>query len=134
MNRQLFLEWFPQIVYNHHQTGPPGAVIFMPPFRDPVQLQFRSAGSRSVSKPLARPCTSAWLQKGKAGSTQRTGADYSTWWNGGLRPLPDFHNMIGILTENRQPDSHSNSVSPRLSSCRMAIARCRSHPQIWHYR
>ncbi len=22
MNRQLFIEWFPQIVYNHHQTGP----------------------------------------------------------------------------------------------------------------
>ena len=21
MNRQLFLEWFPQIMYNHHQTG-----------------------------------------------------------------------------------------------------------------
>ena len=29
MNRQLFLEWFPQIMYNHHQTGPAGAVIFM---------------------------------------------------------------------------------------------------------
>jgi hypothetical protein len=35
MNRQMFIEWFPQIVYNHHQTGPAGAVIFMPPFRDP---------------------------------------------------------------------------------------------------
>ncbi len=35
MNRQLFLEWFPQIVYNHHQTGPAGAVVFIPPFRDP---------------------------------------------------------------------------------------------------
>ena len=23
MNRQLFIEWFPQIMYNHHQTGPP---------------------------------------------------------------------------------------------------------------
>ena len=22
MNRQLFIEWFPQIMYNHHQTGP----------------------------------------------------------------------------------------------------------------
>jgi hypothetical protein len=35
MNHQLFTEWFPEIVYNHHQTGPAGAVIFMPPFRDP---------------------------------------------------------------------------------------------------
>jgi hypothetical protein len=29
----------------------------------------------------------------------RTGANYSTWWNGGLRTITYFHNMIGILTE-----------------------------------
>jgi hypothetical protein len=40
MNRQLFIQWFPQIVYNHHQTGPAGAVIFMPPFRDPFNYNF----------------------------------------------------------------------------------------------
>ena len=40
MNHQLFLEWFPQIMYNHHQTGPAGAVIFMPPFRDPFNYNF----------------------------------------------------------------------------------------------
>ena len=40
MNRQLFIEWFPEIVYNHHQTGPAGAVIFMPPFRDPFNYNF----------------------------------------------------------------------------------------------
>jgi hypothetical protein len=28
-------EWFPQIMYNHHQTGPTGTVMFAPPFRDP---------------------------------------------------------------------------------------------------
>ena len=40
MNRQLFLEWFPQIMYNHHQSGPAGTVIFMPPFRDPFNYNF----------------------------------------------------------------------------------------------
>src|SRR5207248_11112670 len=40
MNRQMFIEWFPQIVYNHHQTGPAGAVIFMPPLRDPFNYNF----------------------------------------------------------------------------------------------
>ena len=40
MNRQMFIEWFPQIMYNHHQTGPAGAVIFMPPFRDPFNYNF----------------------------------------------------------------------------------------------
>ncbi|HET9401954.1 MAG TPA: M14 family zinc carboxypeptidase, partial [Candidatus Acidoferrales bacterium] len=29
INHAMFIEWFPQIMYNHHQTGPTGAVIFM---------------------------------------------------------------------------------------------------------
>ena len=27
VSKLLFEEWFPQIVYNHHQTGPTGTVI-----------------------------------------------------------------------------------------------------------
>ena len=40
INRVLFQEWFPQIVYNHHQTGPAGTVMFAPPFRDPPNHYF----------------------------------------------------------------------------------------------
>ncbi len=40
MNRVLYREWFPQIVYDHHQTGPPGTVMFAPPFRDPFNYVF----------------------------------------------------------------------------------------------
>ena len=36
MNRVLYREWYPQIMYNHHQTGPAGTVMFAPPFRDPA--------------------------------------------------------------------------------------------------
>ena len=39
------------------------------------------------------------VAEGKGGSAMRTGANYSTWWNGGLRTVTYFHNMIGILTE-----------------------------------
>ena len=35
----------------------------------------------------------------KGGSAMRSGANYSTWWNGGLRTIAYFHNMIGLLTE-----------------------------------
>ena len=35
MNNIMYRQWFPQIVYNHHQTGPAGSVLFCPPFRDP---------------------------------------------------------------------------------------------------
>ncbi len=40
MNRVLYTEWFPQIMYNHHQTGPAGTVMFAPPFRDPFNYNF----------------------------------------------------------------------------------------------
>jgi len=38
MNRVMYREWCPQIVYNHHQAGPPGTVLFWPPVPRPVQL------------------------------------------------------------------------------------------------
>jgi hypothetical protein len=34
--RQLYHEWFPQLVYNHHQSGPFPGRIWMPPVEDPV--------------------------------------------------------------------------------------------------
>ncbi|MFB3111826.1 MAG: peptidase, partial [Gemmatimonadales bacterium] len=42
---------------------------------------------------------SRFLAEGKPGTTMRSGASYSTWWTGGLRTTPYFHNMIGLLTE-----------------------------------
>ena len=38
MNRILFEQWMPQIVYNHHQAAPSGTVMFAPPFRDPFKI------------------------------------------------------------------------------------------------
>src|SRR2546421_5283232 len=35
INRIFYQEWFPQIVYNHHQTGPAGNLLFSPPLPDP---------------------------------------------------------------------------------------------------
>jgi hypothetical protein len=37
--------------------------------------------------------------EGKPGYTCRTGASFSTWYNGGLRTTSYFHNMVGLLTE-----------------------------------
>src|SRR5437762_7604063 len=42
---------------------------------------------------------SRFAAEGKPGVTSRSGANYSTWWNGGLRTSPYFHNQIGLLTE-----------------------------------
>src|ERR1051325_10093719 len=40
MSRQLYVEWFPQILYNHHQAGPAGSVVAGPPYRDPFNYVF----------------------------------------------------------------------------------------------
>ena len=98
MNHQLFLEWFPQIMYNHHQTGPAGAVIFMPPFRDPFNYNFDPLIPLGIEL-VGTAMHSRLVAEGKGGSAMRSGANYSTWWNGGLRTVTYFHNMIGILTE-----------------------------------
>jgi len=98
MNHQMFREWFPQIVYNHHQTGPAGAVIFMPPFRDPFNYNFDPLVPLGIEL-VGTAMHSRLVAEGKGGSAMRTGANYSTWWNGGLRTVTYFHNMIGILTE-----------------------------------
>src|ERR1039458_9572741 len=98
MNRQLFLEWFPQIMYNHHQTGPAGAVIFMPPFRDPFNYNFDPLVPLGIEM-VGTAMHSRLVAEGKGGSAMRSGSSYSTWWNGGLRTITYFHNMIGILTE-----------------------------------
>jgi hypothetical protein len=98
MNRVLYREWFPQIVYNHHQTGPIGTVMFAPPFRDPFNYVYDPLVPTSLDLVGAAMHT-RFAAEGKPGVTTRRGANYSTWWNGGLRTTVYFHNMIGLLTE-----------------------------------
>ncbi len=98
MNHVLYQQYFPQIVYNHHQTGPRGAVVFIPPFRDPFNYNLDPLiplGVQAVGTAMQERLAS----EGKGGAVSRSGANYSTWWNGGLRTTAYFHNMIGILTE-----------------------------------
>jgi hypothetical protein len=98
INRIMYREWIPQIMYNHHQTGPAGTVMFAPPFRDPFNYNFHPyavAGIDVVGSMMAE----RFLMEGKPGVTSRRGAPYSTWFNGGIRTTAHFHNIIGILTE-----------------------------------
>ncbi|GLC25871.1 M14 family metallopeptidase [Roseisolibacter agri] len=98
MNRQLFHEWFPQIMYNHHQTGPTGTVMFAPPFRDPFNYQLDPLIVTGLDL-VGAAMHNRFIAEDKGGVTMRRGANYSTWWNGGLRTTVYFHNMIGLLTE-----------------------------------
>ena len=98
MNRVLYTEWFPQIVYDHHQTGPPGTVMFAPPFRDPFNYVFDPLIPSSIDL-IGAAMHARFARENKPGVTMRSGMLYSTWWNGGLRTTAYFHNQIGLLTE-----------------------------------
>ncbi len=98
ISRVMYREWFPQIVYNHHQTGPAGTVLFCSPFRDPFNYEFDPLIPLGIDL-VGSAMHGRFAAEGKPGATMRSGAGYSTWWSGGLRSTSYFHNMIGILTE-----------------------------------
>lgn len=98
MSRQQYVEWMPQIIYNHHQTGPAGTVVAGPPYRDPFNFNYDPLVITSLDG-IGAAMITRLNAEGKPGYTRRSGSVYSTWWNGGLRTTPYFHNMIGILTE-----------------------------------
>ncbi|MEP6911967.1 MAG: M14 metallopeptidase family protein [bacterium] len=133
INRIFYQEWFPQIVYNHHQTGPAGTVLFAPPFRDPFNYYHDPLVPLGIDL-VGAAMHNRFAAEGKPGATTRSGAPYSTWWNGGLRSTTGFHNMIGLLTEsigNPTPVEIPflpNKLLPRADQA-YPIA-----PQKWHFR
>jgi len=96
--RQLFVEWLPQIMYNHHQAGPAGSILAGPPYRDPFNYVFDPLVITSLDA-VGAAMSNRLNIEGKPGYTERAGSVYSTWYNGGLRTTTYFHNMIGLLTE-----------------------------------
>ncbi len=131
--RILYREWFPQIMYNHHQTGPAGAILFAPPFRDPFNYNFDPLVPLGIDA-VGAAMHERLVAEGKPGATMRTGASYSTWWNGGMRTTVYFHNMIGLLTEisgNPTPIEIPLIPDRQLPSGDLPFP---VKPQVWHFR
>jgi hypothetical protein len=96
--RQLFIEWIPQIMYNHHQSGPAGSIVAGPPYRDPFNYVFDPLIITSLDA-VGAAMQNRLNAENKPGFTSKAGSVFSTWYNGGLRTTTYFHNMIGLLTE-----------------------------------
>ncbi len=94
--RQLYHVWFPQIVYNHHQPGPFPARIWVPPFENPVNPNLDPEIVTSLNF-IGEAMKTRFNQEGKPGVV--SGVVYDLWWNGSMRGAPDFHNMLGFLSE-----------------------------------
>jgi hypothetical protein len=133
INRILYREWHPQIVYNHHQTGPTGTVMFSPPFRDPFNYVYDPIIVNTLDQVGAAMHTRFDVE-GKPGVTTRSGSNYSTWWNGGLRTMVYFHNQVGLLTESiGNPTPETIGFVPDRVIARGDLP-FPIMPQVWHFR
>ena len=129
-------EWFPQFVYDVHQMGQTGARFVIPPFFDPPNPRISPSILREVG--LVGYKMAADLQaKGISGVATNT--TFDTWWHGGFRSAPYFHNSIGILSEAASADLMSPAVitKDQLQRSRPArglaspLATDTAHPDAW---
>ncbi len=136
VTKLFWQEWFPQIVYDVHQMGQNGARFIIPPFFDPPNpnippLILREVGA--IGYKIA-----ADLQAAKFAGVA-TNTTFDTWWHGGFRSAPYYHNSIGILSEA----ASANLMSPvyiteeKMRQNRVArglnspLETATNHPQAW---
>ena len=98
INRVLYHEWSPQILYNHHQSGPAGTVFWSPPFRDPFNYNQDPLLVLGLQQ-LGLAIHARMAAESKPGASMRAAGAYDGWWNGGIRNTAAFHNVLAILTE-----------------------------------
>jgi hypothetical protein len=133
-NKVMYREWYPVIMYNHHQTGPAGAVLFAPPFRDPFNYNFDPLIPLGIDM-VGSAIHTRLAVEGKPGAVMRSGAPYSTWFNGGLRTTAYFHNQIGILTETiGNPTPIEIPFVPDMQLPRADVPNPIAPGQTWHFR
>ena len=117
IGNQLYHEWFPQLIHNTHQTAAFPARIFVPPFKDPTNPNIPAEVTRGVNL-VGSAMTHQLDIEGKTGAVSRQ--QYDAWWNGGMRSVPQYHNMIGLLTETAHasatPATYDKSTFPKTFS------------------
>ena len=108
VNRLLYDEWLPQVMYNQHQgTWPPR--IFVPPFPDPVNPNIDPQVMRGVDL-VGGAMQDRFEREGKDGVISRY--QFSVWYNGSVRTTTYFHNIVGILTETGHASATPHTYPP----------------------
>lgn len=96
VSKALYEDWLPEIVYNQHQAPSFPARIFVPPYAEPLNPNIPAPVMEGINL-IGAAMKERLAAEGKPGVLSYWG--YDAWWNGGLRSVPAFHNMHGILTE-----------------------------------
>jgi len=96
LNRLVNQEWYPVILYNHHQTAPFPARIWTPPNSEPTNPNVHPLIVRWTNI-IGSAMGAAFDEEGKEGAISRIVFD--TWYPGYVTQVVDSHNVISILTE-----------------------------------
>ena len=89
-------EWYPVILYNHHQTAPFPARIWTPPNSEPTNPNVHPLIVRWQNL-IGSAMGAALDDEGKEGAISRL--IFDTWYPGYVTQVVDSHNIISILTE-----------------------------------
>ena len=90
------LEYYPNVFYNHHQTAPFPARIWIPPFGDPVSLNPHPLMYRWVN--LFGTAMAAWLDEHDMPGAMHRGR-FDDWYPGFVDHVNNFRNTVSFLTE-----------------------------------
>jgi len=96
ITRLVNQEWYPVILYNHHQTAPFPARIWIPPNSEPTNPNVHPLIVRWQNL-IGSAMGAAFDSEGKEGAISRIFFD--TWYPGYVTQVVDSHNIISILTE-----------------------------------
>ncbi len=96
LTRLVNKEWYPVILYNHHQTAPFPARIWTPPNSEPTNPNVHPLIVRWQNL-VGSAMGAAFDKEGKEGAISRL--IFDTWYPGYVTQVVDSHNIISILTE-----------------------------------
>ncbi len=90
------LEFYPQVFYNHHQTAPFPARIWIPPFGDPVSLNAHPLMYRWIN--VFGTAMAAYLDEHDMPGAMHRGR-FDDWYPGFVDHVNNFRNTVSFLTE-----------------------------------
>ncbi len=96
MNRATCQEWFPEILYNLHETAPFPARIWMPPESEPMNPNLHPIIVRWKNL-IGAAMGKAFEEANQPGAISRISFD--SWYPGYVTQFVDGHNIPSILTE-----------------------------------
>jgi hypothetical protein len=89
-------EFWPQVMYNHHQSAPFPSRIWIPPFAEPVSMQVHPLIWRWVN--VFGTSMASYLDQHEMPGAMHRGR-YDDWYPGFIDHVNSFRNTVSFLTE-----------------------------------